>query len=158
MNYTIRGMHIGTSDMVKVGEEMEGTCSLFGGPNDTGVRMSEGLALVEWDDIPTAEWAPLFLRGKLGLARSLNPDALYCAMRWDYTMTSRKTLRTRTLVHVRHNGGSPVILRPVDWGPNIRTGRLIDMSPGAAFALGVKTDDLVSVTVVVAPDNATSCA
>src|SRR5258707_15251413 len=36
---------------------------------------------------------------------------------------------------------------PVDWGPNIKTGRIADLSPGGAAALGLKTDDIVTVTL-----------
>ena len=37
--------------------------------------------------------------------------------------------------------------RPVDWGPNIATGRVADLSPGLAEALGLQTDDVVRITI-----------
>jgi uncharacterized protein (TIGR02594 family) len=39
------------------------------------------------------------------------------------------------------------MVRPVDWGPNANTGRVIDVSPGVMAALGLKTDDTVTVTI-----------
>ena len=37
--------------------------------------------------------------------------------------------------------------RPVDWGPHISTGRVADLSPGLAAALGLRTDDVVRITI-----------
>jgi rare lipoprotein A (peptidoglycan hydrolase) len=37
--------------------------------------------------------------------------------------------------------------RPVDWGPNISTGRVADLSPGLAKALGLQTHDVVRITI-----------
>ena len=37
--------------------------------------------------------------------------------------------------------------RPADWGPNISTGRVADLSPGLAAALGLQTDDVVRITI-----------
>ena len=37
--------------------------------------------------------------------------------------------------------------RPVDWGPNISTGRVADLSPGLAKELGLQTDDVVRITI-----------
>ena len=37
--------------------------------------------------------------------------------------------------------------RPVDWGPHISTGRVADLSPGLAAALGLQTDDVVRITI-----------
>ena len=34
-------------------------------------------------------------------------------------------------------------VRPVDWGPNERTKRVLDISPGAATTLKVTTDDVI---------------
>ena len=35
---------------------------------------------------------------------------------------------------------------PADWGPNEKTGRIADISPGLMEALGIETDDEVEVT------------
>ncbi len=126
-----------------------GKCSWFGGPADTGVSSSEELALIEPVDLSDWWFRYLFLKnnppGTTGLARRLDPDAYYCAMRWDYSVTPREFLR-RNFVTVSANGIS-LLVRPVDWGPNADTDRLIDCSPGILSKLRVKTDDLVTVSV-----------
>ena len=118
-----------------------GKMSVFGGPRDTGVGPSEGLAIFD-----RIEQAPpgLFLDaqppGTTGLARRLNPEAMYLACRWDYSVTPIAFLR-HAIVKVSASGKPPVDAHPADWGPNIRTGRVADLSPGLAAALGLDTDD-----------------
>lgn len=127
---------------------MIGKCSTFGGPADTGVTISEGLALIQPGEAVLPCYRHLFiadLNVAHGLARQLNPLAFYCAMRWDYQKRSRAGWRASKVV-VRANGQSVVVI-PVDWGPNIRTDRIIDLSKGAALALRVHTDDLVTVEI-----------
>lgn len=126
-----------------------GPVSTFGGPNDTGVSPSEGLALFSKDDL----WKPisvgLFLPtqppGTTGVARRLNPKALYIAMRWDYKELPVDKLRGMT-VTVSANGKSVPGVRPVDWGPNIGTARVMDISPGLAKVLNLATDGEATVT------------
>ena len=69
-----------------------GKMSHFGGPDDTGVAADEGLALYN-SPADVASHPELFLDqqppGTTGLARRLNPDAMYLACRWDYKMTSK---------------------------------------------------------------------
>lgn len=129
----------------------EGRCSTFGGPQDLGVSFSEGLALVPDIERDLSRWAGLFLprsmTGTAGLARSLNPAAFYCAMRWDYAATSKVTLR-RCIVLVRGPFGA-VWCRPVDYGPARWTKRVIDLSPGAAAVIGVRTDETVGGSLFV---------
>ena len=126
---------------------LKGKMSTFGGPKDTGVSPSEGLALFEPTDLGKLITLGLFLPKQppktTGLARRLDPNAYYVAMRWDYAVTSRSYLR-EIVVTLTANGKS-IQARPVDWGPNENTGRLVDMSPGAAFALGLSTDQEVTV-------------
>jgi hypothetical protein len=127
---------------------LTGKMSTFGGPRDTGVSPSEGLALIEPRDLK-ARLASLFLPGQpegtTGLARRLNPKALYCAMRWNYAQTPKKFLQ-QAAIKVSA-GGKTIFVRAVDWGPARYTGRLIDLSPGATAQLGLKTDDTVTVEV-----------
>jgi hypothetical protein len=125
-----------------------GKVSEFGGPKDTGVKEDEGLALVEISDL--AHFHGLFLaaddprlEGATGLARRLNPDACYIAMRWDYHETPKAFLQS-IQVQVSANG-KHVMARPVDWGPNVKTGRVADLSPGVLAALGLKTDDTATI-------------
>lgn len=127
-----------------------GKCSTFGGPDDTGVSVKEGLALLGVGDWMRPYWRALFLNEynhSLGMARNLNPASFYCAMRWNYRTTAISVLR-QSIVRVVSESGNVVWLRPVDYGPNLRTQRIIDLSPGAAAALGVKTDDRVEATLI----------
>jgi hypothetical protein len=134
-----------TTPITKVGRM--GKMSTFGGPDDHGVTASEGLALFTEADIPANP--DIFLQaqppGTTGLARRLNPSANYLACRWDYSATPKDFLR-KIKVQVSANGKS-VEARPVDFGPNESTGRITDLSPGLATALGLKTDDTCRVDI-----------
>src|SRR4249920_1189885 len=129
-----------------------GKVSHFGGPSDIGVSPSEDLAWWEdWDDVVEDKATELFLPHQppntTGLARRLNPDKFYLAMRWDYDTFSKDHLATsgdRALV--RAENGRQFLARPCDWGPNENTGRVADISPGLMTALGIETDDEITVT------------
>ena len=130
---------------------LRGKCSYFGGPQDTGVKADEGLALVERSDFGHGAWGGIFLptqpAGTTGLARALNPDAHYIACRWDYAETSKKYLQGITVtVKNPANGKVATDVRPVDWGPGI-TSRIADLSPGLMSFLGLNTDDVVEVDI-----------
>lgn len=136
-----------------------GKCSSFGGPQDTGVGPQEGLSCI--DPVNLNEWwfrrvfvAPEAWDNTKGLARNLDPNAFYCAMRWEYASfegiqgeilpgLSREQIR-RGLVRITFAGKS-LFAQPSDFGPNLDTGRLIDLSPGCLLALGARTDDVVSI-------------
>jgi N-acetylmuramoyl-L-alanine amidase len=124
--------------------KVKGRVSWFGGPNDTGVSPSEGLAFIyDYSARPD-----LFLSsqppGTSGLARRLNPDVYYIACRWDYNVTPKEMLADRVPAEVR--AGEKVLLAyPADWGPHADTGRVADISPGLMSALGIQTDDEVEV-------------
>lgn len=127
---------------------LQGKMSHFGGPDDHGVKADEGLAL--WDASDFSNAPPgIFLDsqppGTTGLARRLNPAANYLACRWNYSVTPRDFLR-KTLVTVTANGKS-LTAQPVDWGPNIATGRIADLSPGLERALGLTTDQTCTVQI-----------
>jgi hypothetical protein len=125
-----------------------GRCSSFGGPFDKGVAPNEGLALYEHSDVPHNP--SLFLSeqpvGTSGVARRLNPEAYYCAMRWNYHLTPVKYLKD-IKVKVTNSKGVSVFVNPVDWGPNIDTHRIVDLSPGVLKALDLTTNDNVTVEV-----------
>ncbi len=122
-----------------------GKMSTFGGPADHGVAEDEDLALVTRRDLVDPHFADLFLHEQpphtTGLARRLNPRALYLAMRWNYAVTPKAFLR-RELVRVENPRTRLFeFAMPVDWGPNESTHRVADLSPGLAELLGLKTDD-----------------
>ena len=104
--------------------------------------------MFEPSDLGTPITGDLFLpkqpKGTTGLARRLDPARYYIAMRWDYRITPRGKLR-KMVVLISANGLT-IKARPVDWGPNVRTGRVMDISPGAASALGLSTDDTATAT------------
>ena len=130
---------------------VEGKMSTFGGPHDLGMTANEDLALFTKADLQDPKYAYLFLPasppGTSGLGRRLNPDQYYFACRWDYTATPREFLR-RALARVENPAnGRGVDARPVDWGPHPSTGRVADLSPGLAAALGLNTDDIVRITI-----------
>jgi len=136
-----------------------GKCSSFGGPHDLGVAPQEGLGLVEPRDLQEWWFDRCFFvgtayDGSMGLARNLNPDAFYCAMRWAYGSFDHvqgEILAGYTAEQIRRSlfrvgfAGKFIYVQAVDWGPNLHTGRLIDLSPGCLQALGIRTDDIVSV-------------
>ena len=139
-----------------------GKMSTFGGPADEGVGPHEGLALVGPTDLGIWWWSCLFLpaqpAGTTGLARRLNPRAFYLAMRWNYGNTPRELLRNTVVKLTNPANGLHVLARPVDFGPGDGsvidgqatrdTGRIADLSPGAATALGLLTDGVVRCEVV----------
>ncbi|HEY2047196.1 MAG TPA: N-acetylmuramoyl-L-alanine amidase [Candidatus Udaeobacter sp.] len=129
---------------------VEGKMSTFGGPKDTGMSAAEGLALFTPADLQDPKYSYLFLTpppGITGLGRRLDPDKYYFACRWNYNDTPREFLK-RALARVENPAnGRAVDARPVDWGPNISTGRVADLSPGLAAALGLTTDDVVRITI-----------
>lgn len=130
-----------------------GKVSSFGGPQDGGVGPTEGLGLVEPTDLSSWWWQYLFLLeaepGVTGLARRLNPNAFYIAMRWDYDMTPKATLRS-AFVKVTNPATSKFVLaRPVDWGPNIKTGRMADLSQGVLDALALTTDNVATMELIL---------
>jgi hypothetical protein len=129
----------------------EGKMSTFGGPKDTGMSADEGLALFSPTDLQNPKYSYLFLPtqppGTTGLGRRLNPEQYYFACRWNYSDTPKEFLK-RALARVENpSNGRAADARPVDWGPNISTGRVADLSPGLAAALGLQTDDVVRITI-----------
>ena len=132
----------------------KGKVSWFGGPDDMGVAPNEGLAFIyEIDDAPRL-FLPKQPAGTSGLARRLDPNKHYIAMRWDYDMTSKNDL-LKMLVLVRApETGKMFLAKPADWGPHEDTGRIADISPGLMEALGITTDDEVEVIFRVKPTEA----
>ena len=140
---------------------VEGKMSTFGGPRDTGMSADEGLALFTPADLQDAKYSYLFLPapppGTTGLGRRLNPDKYYFACRWNYTDTPREFLK-RALARVENPAnGRTADARPADWGPNIATGRVADLSPGLAAALGLQTDDAFDNDLSSARDTGETC-
>jgi N-acetylmuramoyl-L-alanine amidase len=126
-----------------------GSCSFFGGPDDTGVSPSEGLAFhYEINTDNQYLFLPLQPTGTSGLARRLNPMVHYVACRWDYNITPKTMLaESGEVALVRALAtGRELTARPADWGPHEeKTGRAADLSPKLMVDLGIQTDDIVEV-------------
>lgn len=124
-----------------------GTVSWFGGPEDMGVAPDEGLAFIyEYEQAPSL-FLPYQPQGTTGLARRLDPQVHYIAMRWDYDIYSKEMLASGdhlALVHVPRTA-QRFLARPADWGPHEDTGRICDISQGLMDSLDAQTDDLVRV-------------
>ncbi len=129
---------------------VKGKCSWFGGPEDTGVSPSEGLAWIyDLDDAPSPE---LFLsyqpEGTSGLARRLNPDSFYVACRFypegdaDAKAAMRPILLEEMALVRNPKNGKQVKCWASDWGPHDEKtgGRVADLSPAALEYLGLTTD------------------
>lgn len=122
-----------------------GSCSWFGGPDDGGVAPDEELAFIY-----CVEDAPhLFLDEQppntTGLARRLDPDVYYIAMRWDYDVHPREELLSNVAIVRSPLTGEMLLAYPADWGPHEDTGRIADLSPALMDDLGIETDDVVEV-------------
>src|SRR5258705_9805061 len=98
----------------------EGKMSTFGGPDDTGVTSSEGLALFDAADV--AANPDLFLPAQppdtTGVARRLNPQAKYLACRWDFSVTPKNFLKRITVKVSNPANGKSEDARPADFGPS----------------------------------------
>jgi len=133
--------------------KVSGKVSWFGGPDDTGVDADEGLAFIyEYDMAPQIlldEQPP----GTTGLARRLDPNSPYVAIRWDYDVTPKTMLQNpQLLAKVTNADGDSVYAWPGDWGPHDSTGRVADVSSGIMDRLQLSTDDTVTVEYPFEPD------
>jgi hypothetical protein len=91
----------------------EGKMSTFGGPSDTGMSATEGLAVFETIEEAQANDATTFFlseeaAGAPGLGRRLRVEKLYVACRWNYHETSRRFLQD-AVAHVSANGRTVLI-------------------------------------------------
>jgi hypothetical protein len=116
---------------------VQGKVSEFGGPKDTGVTPTE-----------TGSISGEKLRA---LNDPLDPDAktlaanpgqyFYLAMRFDYQPAGKAWWKTARLIVANPKNGKAVVVRPVDWGPNVSTKRVGDLAPEVRKELGLQTDD-----------------
>jgi N-acetylmuramoyl-L-alanine amidase len=125
--------------------QVTGSASYFGGPDDTGVSPSEGLAFISDIDQAPQLFLPYQPEGTTGLARRLNPYVHYVACRWDYDVTPKSALLDDVALVRSLKTGIALKAFPADWGPNENTGRVADLSPGLMDDLGIETDDEVEV-------------
>jgi hypothetical protein len=116
-----------------------GTAMMFGGPRDHSRKPDDKLGL------------PTGLHFQYERARSLNPNAFYCSMRWDYrqqhmsTEEGKRWWANKKILVTNPATGARVVLKAVDHGPHETTGFAIGISPGAAEALGIEAGQEVEV-------------
>lgn len=129
-----------------------GRMSTFGGPKDTGMSATEGLSLfgspAAFTKAGIGDWLlSADKAGATGLGRRLDPTKFYVACRWAYKTTPAAFLRTALIRVSNPKNNKSQVARAVDWGPNAKTGRAADLSPGLAKALGLNTNDICVVEV-----------
>ncbi|MBX7193724.1 MAG: N-acetylmuramoyl-L-alanine amidase, partial [Sandaracinaceae bacterium] len=115
---------------------VRGRVSWFGGPRDTGVTTTETGA-VSGERLRSLN-SPL--SPDAATLRSRPADYYYAAMRWSYSPNGTRWWRDARILVVNPATGAAVVVRPVDWGPNTSTRRVIDLSPQALSDLGLDTD------------------
>jgi len=131
---------------------VSGKVSWFGGPDDTGVTPSEGLAFIYKYETAPELFLPHQPKGTTGLARRLDPNKHYLALRWDYSQFPKTRLAGKEVARIyAPKTGRSVTARPADWGPHVSTQRVCDTSPAVLRELAIDTDDLVQVIYPVAP-------
>lgn len=107
---------------------VQGKVSWFGGSGDTTLVDNDTAAL-------TCE--PL---------RSLNaPNDYYCAMRWSFEPNGRRFWANRRILLLNGANRKAVVARAVDWGPAVRSGRMIQVSRNTLEALGSAVDSEILV-------------
>lgn len=136
----------------KVAFEVQGKMSTFGGPDDRGMSSTEPLAFYETQEAMEragiGDWLLSAAAARApGIGRRLKVEKPYVACRWDYAKQPKSFLRTATIEVTNPKTGKIVMARAVDWGPHEDTGRVADLSPGLAKALGLNTDDTVRVRI-----------
>lgn len=119
------------------GSWVAGKVSEFGGPLDTGVTPTETGAIS--GEVLRQLNNPLNPASKVLLA---NADKYYyIAMRFNYQPAGKAWWKSARIVVANPKTGKAVVVRPVDWGPNVSTKRVGDLSPQVLKDLGLQTDD-----------------
>jgi hypothetical protein len=136
--------------------KVTGKMSTFGGPKDEGVSPTEGLSLISPGDLIEWWFKRIFLSAQpintSGLARRLNPDAFYIALRWTDSKHGPAVVpqgidaeTARRAMFKCSANGRVVWAQGADYGPAQRTGRVADVSPGVAKALHLNTNDEITI-------------
>lgn len=144
--------------IIEFGVKIRGKVSHFGGPLDTGVTPDEGLALFNTvDQMPQIflpeqpdllKTDPGYPGKTTGLARRLDPEKLYIAMRFKYALTPKEVLRRSIVLVSNPKNNKHAYAIPSDFGPAEWTNRVADVSPGVMKFLELETDDIVECTLM----------
>jgi len=103
---------------------VKGKVSWFGGSKDTGALDTDTVTLTG-DRLKTLD----------------NPNDYYCAMRWSFEPNGRRFWANQRLLVVNPGNQKAVLVRAIDWGPAIKTGRILNVSQNTLAALEATTDD-----------------
>jgi hypothetical protein len=117
----------GTKETHKGKNFVRGRCSHFGGPEDPRAGSKTDLT-----DESVA---------------SLSDFDFFCAMRWNFKGNKEFWMNQPILI-VNPNNEKAVVVRAIDWGPDIKTERTIDVSKTTLSELGADTDDNLLVSFV----------
>lgn len=134
----------------------KGKISTFGGPSDSGMTMTEGLSIYEHAEADQRLdlFFPRSSNLSVGTSKRLNPKAYFFAYRFPLDpRPDRKTLQNTQFLFRNPVNGRMVVAWLVDYGPAEWTKRVLDISEGAAVALGIQTDqeiEAVNVSEVLA--------
>jgi hypothetical protein len=120
---------------------VRGTVSWFGGPRDTGVSSTETGAIS--GDVLRSLNNPV--SPDAATLASRPADYYFVAMRWSYSPNGQAFWRDARILVRNPATGVAVVARPVDWGPNTSTHRIIDLSPQTLADLGLDTDGQADV-------------
>ena len=74
--------------------------------------------------------------GTTGLARRLDPEEFFIAMRWDYDEICKRTCCGRSVIVRSPDTARAFWARPADWGPNSDTDSICDISNGLMAGAG----------------------
>lgn len=149
-NNTLRGVHGVSTErygevITRDGQRfVRGRVSWFGGPNDSGVGSQETGAITG-ERLRSLNSPTNPSRDALS---SRPEDFYYAAMRWNYNGQGARPWRNARVVVSNPDSGVSLVVRAVDWGPNINTARVIDLSPQALRELGLQTDDQALIAFV----------
>lgn len=130
----------------------KGKISVFGGPSDTGMTLTEGLSIFEHHeaDLRPDLFTPRSSDLSIGTSKRLNPKAYYFAYRFPLNpRPSRAILQATQWLFRNPSNGRCCICWLADFGPHEDTGRKFDLSPGAANALLAETDQEVEAVDVL---------
>lgn len=128
--------------------KISGKISFFGGPLDSGMKPTEGLAYYEHKeaDLRPDLFSPRSSDPLEGSSKRLrNTHAFYVAIRFT---GSRAEARNSLCIVTNPKTGQFIIASLVDWGPAESTGRAVDASDAVGRALRLQTDDEVEIEII----------
>jgi hypothetical protein len=146
-------------------KKVTGKISWFGGKLDATMSPKETLALYPNILYPQSgnpdSIAKLNPKQTLALYPSITRDMMqypfinpmYCAMRWNYKQIANALkMKQRFAIKQLRKANITIEFKerminvvPVDWGPDPKTNRIIDVSPLAMKTLNCQTDDEVTI-------------